>query len=119
MNYNKTIGEFGENLAINYLTKKGYKILDKNIKTSYYEFDILAYIEDVLVFVEVKTRTSKIMGSAEDSLNIKKIINLKKGIINYLSQKKVVHNSIRIDLVAIDINRQKKIANIKHFKDVI
>jgi putative endonuclease len=119
MNYNKDVGKFGEELAINYLSKKGYKIIEKNKKVSYFEFDILANFKEKMVFIEVKTRASNVFGKAEEAITHKKMINLKKGINNYLLENKIVHKSIQVDLIAIDINKNKKVANIKHYKDII
>ena len=47
----------GEDIAVNYLKKKGYKIIERNFRKGYGEIDIIALKKNVLVFVEVKTRT--------------------------------------------------------------
>ena len=118
MNYRKKVGMYGEKLAANYLARKGYKILDKNVKISYQEIDIVANIRKKIVFFEVKTRTSFNLGAADEAINSKKIKNLKKAIKNYIRDKRINANNIRLDFIAIDINKSKKIANIKHYKDI-
>ena len=115
---NQSLGKFGEDLAKKYLLKNGYKIIANNIKSSYQEIDILAYFKGIYVFVEVKTRSSDIFGKAEESLNSKKNNNLKKAIMQYININKIDPNNVRLDLIAINLSIDKKIANIKHFKDI-
>ena len=119
MTYNQKVGKFGEILARNYLIKHKYKIIAQNVKTSYQEIDIIAYIKGIYVFVEVKTRTSAIYGTADEAINVRKILNLKKAIINYLNKAKISSRNIRLDLISIDVNKSNKTANIKHYIDII
>lgn len=119
MNYRQKIGEFGEILAKKYLIRHGYKILAKNIKTSYFELDIIAKKDNLHVFIEVKTRTSEIFGEADEAISAKKIINMKKGALRYIIYNKIDENLIRFDFISVDINREKKTAKIKHYKDII
>jgi len=117
-NHNKIIGEWGEQLASEFLEKRGYVIIGKNIKTSYKELDLICWQQKVLVFVEVKTRLSNNFGSAVDMIGDAKIINLKQAVISYLAKYKPKFESIRIDFVAIDVNSNEKSAKIKHYKDI-
>ncbi len=119
MTYNQRIGSFGENLACKYLSKKGYKIIGRNIKVSYQEIDIIAKIKEKIVFVEVKTRTSNMFGQADEAIYSHKIKNLKKAIGMYIGSKKIDPENINLDFIAIDINKSEKTANISHKKDII
>lgn len=119
MKHNQKVGQFGENLACEYLIKKGYKIIQKNVKISFQEIDIIAKLEKLIVFVEVKTRTSNIYGEADETVYEKKTENLKKAIEKYVFINNLNPELTRLDLVAIDINRDKKIAKIKHYLDII
>ena len=66
---NITIGKKGEELAVDYLIKKGYKILETNKHFSRFcEIDIIALDKDTLVFCEVKTRKTTICGRPLTSL---------------------------------------------------
>ncbi|OGF28537.1 hypothetical protein A2331_03175 [Candidatus Falkowbacteria bacterium RIFOXYB2_FULL_34_18] len=118
MNHNQKIGKLGEDLACKYLQEKGYEILDRNIKTSFKEIDIVARIKEKIVFIEVKTRTNLKFGGADEAINHKKIKNLKKAIKMYFFQTKLYTDNFRLDLVAIDIEPNKNITNIKHYKDL-
>jgi len=118
MNYKQKVGRFGEVLACNYLIRRGYKIIEKNIKISYQELDIIARQQKKIIFVEVKTRASKILGPADEAISSQKIKSLKKAIEEYVYSKNITSKNIRLDLISIDIDRHKKIAKIKHYKDI-
>ena len=68
------LGKIGEQLAIDYLLKNGYKIRERNYRYLKAEVDIIALKENTLVAVEVKTRTSNYFGNPEDFVTKKKII---------------------------------------------
>ncbi len=118
MNYNQKIGKFGERLACDYLIRKGYKILNKNIKLSYQEIDIIAQKNKIIIFIEVKTRTSYKFGAANDTFSSQKMKNLHKAVENYIYKNKIPEKFISIDLISIDIDKYRKIANIKHYKNI-
>ena len=69
---NQEIGNIGENAAANLLIEKGYKILERNYRTSHLEVDIIALKDDVVAFVEVKTRAVNYMVSPQDAVNYRK-----------------------------------------------
>jgi len=118
LSYNKRMGSFGEGLARDYLIKKGYKIIGSNIKAGYQELDIIAKKENCLVFIEVKTRTSMIYGSADETVFSKKIKNLKTGVSKYLQSYRGFYKDLRIDLISIDLDRIKQTAKIKHYQGI-
>ncbi len=118
MPYKKIIGNFGENIACIFLKKRGYKIIERNIKLSYQEIDIVAKHDKKIIFIEVKTRTSKYLGAAEDSLYSSQIKNLKKAITNYCYKNYKNLSLIRLDFIAIDIDKKNKTIKIKHYKNI-
>jgi putative endonuclease len=119
MSHNQRIGKFGETLAKNYLIRHGYEIIGLNVKLSYQELDIVARKQDLTVFIEVKTRISQIYGPAEDAYADIKSGRFKRGIEMFIKNKKLSADNIRADLITVDINRDAKIAKIKHYQDVI
>ena len=76
------IGDYGEQLAVEYLVEKGYEILKRNYRFDRAEIDILAKKENILAVVEVKTRTSDFFGDPQDFVRPKQIKNLVKAV-NY------------------------------------
>ena len=119
MNYKQTVGKFGENLAKDYLLKKGYGVIGENIKVSFQEIDIIARQGGITVFVEVKTRLSSIFGGADEAFYLKKVNNLKEAIGRYIYENNLDENLVRLDFISLDISRLGKRAKIKHYKDVI
>ena len=113
------LGQYGENLAAEFLRKRGFEILDRNIKESYKELDIVALRDNEIVFVEVKTRARFAYGDASDAMSRKKSSNLRRAVAMYLNDCKRKYYSVRIDLVAIDINRKEKTAKVRWYKDVV
>ncbi len=65
-------GTLGENAAVKLLKKKGYEILERNFRKKYGELDIIAKKDDLVVFVEVKLRSSKDFGTAAEAVTFKK-----------------------------------------------
>ena len=64
--HNLETGKIGEEIAKDYLEKKGYKIIEQNYKTKYGETDIIANCGKELVFVEVRTKIGENFGTPED-----------------------------------------------------
>ncbi len=118
--HNKLVGNYGEELACKYLLKNGYQVINRNIYNSHKEIDIVAKKENILTFIEVKTRTTSKYGTADDMMSKQKIKNFKKAIGAYLAVKNnEIYINIRMDFIAVDINKTNKSAKIKHYKDII
>lgn len=110
---NREIGAKGEELAVQYLEKLGYKILERNIHFSRAcELDILALEKDVLVCVEVKTRRSDVCGVPFEAITRQKFMNIKKGLYAYLSEHS--YKKYRIDAISVMLNT----GEIEHLKNV-
>ena len=56
--HKQVVGRWGENIVVEFLEKKGYTVMDRNVRAAHGEIDIVALIDDLLVFVEVRTRSS-------------------------------------------------------------
>ncbi len=111
---NITTGKKGENLAQEYLMKKGYKILEINKHFSRFcEIDIIALDKDVLVFCEVKTRKTNICGSPLEAITKTKYQNIKKGIYFYL-QENPKYKKFRIDAISIVLQPDLEITHLKN-----
>ena len=107
---NKTIGKYGENLAKDFLIKKGFKILETNYKYSRIaEIDIIACKNNVLHFVEVKTRTQEFFGSPLEAINQNKLRQIYTCAKYYLQNCDKHYKKIQIDAIGIylDCNDNK------------
>lgn len=104
------IGNKGEENAANYLLASGFQILEKNYRFDRAEIDIVAIKNKILIFVEVKTRSSNYYGNAEDFLSIAQQKRITKAAQHYI-EKTNWNNEIRFDIIAI--NSQNKLHHIE------
>ncbi len=116
---NKKIGNFGENLAREYLIKKGYKILSNNFRTRYGEIDIIAEMNGVLVFVEVKTRTNSSFGPVISQISEKKVNRIYKTAEYYIGKFLKKDMDCRIDLICLFTDGEAfENYHIKHIENI-
>ncbi|PLX08172.1 MAG: YraN family protein [Marinilabiliales bacterium] len=100
------LGNKGEELACEYLLSKSYKILDKQWRFKHKEIDIVALDEDVLVFVEVKTRTNNYWGNPEEFVTKTKQKYLISAADNYIVEKDFDLEA-RFDIISIVYNNEE------------
>lgn len=126
----KELGRLGEDIAKNYLLKKGYKILDLNYKPPFSgkefgEIDIIAqkksfFHRTPICFIEVKTILENPYFSPEDRVDFLKKKKLKKLAEIYLIDKKIPLNTkYQIDIIGIEINPITKKPKISHFENTV
>lgn len=108
------LGSFGEELAVDLLLQKGYKIVETNWRYQKAEVDIIARKDEILAAVEVKTRTTTDFGDPQDFVNSKKIRLLTKAVDEYV-QSRELDVEVRFDIIAITTNTKK--LEIEHLKD--
>jgi len=116
--YQQNLGKWGEETAVNHLISNGYVILDQNVRTGYGEIDIVASDEEVVVFVEVKTRRSILFGPPEVSINQRKKEKLIESSQSYMQEHPELGNNWRIDVIAIRQQGSEKV-DITHFDNAI
>ncbi len=98
---NKVKGTAGEISAVNFLKKKGYKILDVNYKTKFGEIDIIAQDGKIIVFVEVKKRETLAYGRPIEAVNFRKQQKIKRVAEFYLMVKRQTYADCRFDVIEI------------------
>ena len=108
------LGKKGEQLAVDFLIKNGYNILDRNYRFDRAEVDIIAKKEEILSIIEVKTRTNIDFGNPEDFVKPKQIKNLVKAVNEYVTENDL-DLEVRFDIVAIV--KEKQSFKIEHLKD--
>jgi len=97
------IGKRGETLAISFLKKNGYRIIESNFRCRYGEIDIVAQDGKTVAFIEVKTKTSNRFGSPTQAVDSRKQRQVSKTALAYISQKRLTNYSARFDVVGINI----------------
>jgi len=108
------LGNLGEALAIDFLMKKGYKIKAKNWRYLKAEVDIIAQIENTIIAVEVKTRSTEYFGDPQDFITKKKIKLLVMAMNEYVISRDL-DAEVRFDIIAIIKNKQG--TKIEHLED--
>jgi putative endonuclease len=108
-------GKLGENIALEYLIKNDYKILETNWRSGKAEIDIIAMDGDVLVFFEVKSRSTDFFGMPENAVNTKKEKLLVAAATSYMYE--ISYDwKIRFDIISI-ILRSANDFEFHHFRD--
>ena len=97
----KELGKKGEEMALRFLKKRGYQIIEINYTCKMGEMDIIAREKDTLAFIEVKTRTSTMFGPPQLAVNFSKQWQLSKVALYYLKEKHLEDIKARFDVVAI------------------
>lgn len=114
---NHKIGQQGEDIATEYLRKVGYKIIERNFVCKLGEIDIIAKDKKELVFIEIKTRTNNIYGLPKEAVNFIKKKHIYYSAEFYIYLKRIKYMSIRIDVIEIQIQKEK--IKINHIKNAI
>ncbi|MFH1458479.1 MAG: YraN family protein [Candidatus Omnitrophota bacterium] len=99
---NLFLGQKGEELAVQFLKEKGYKILRRNFKTKLGEIDIVAFDRDTHCFVEVKTRNSLRYGPPQEAVSFFKQRQMSKAALVFLKEYKLLECRARFDVVSVD-----------------
>ena len=118
------LGKLGEELAVAFLQKAGYEILETNWTFQKAEIDIIAQKENVLAIVEVKTRSSIDFGLPQDFVKHKKIQLLVKAVNEYVISNNL-DVEVRFDIIAITASvqpsvsghKKEKIFDMEHLED--
>ena len=116
-NKKQELGKWGEQEAYDYLLRKGYKILGRNIRTPHGEIDILASLDQILIFVEVKTRGSTAFGNPEIAIDARKLNHMESSASFYV-QKSDYSGTWQCDAIAI-LKSDSQPVEIVHFENVI
>ncbi len=114
MNYQRSLGEKGEGLAVKYLKNHGYAICERNYRMPYGEIDIICMKGNVIAFIEVKTRSTKKYGTPGAAVNRPKQLKLSRVALSYISKMQSNEWDYRFDVIEIFIkNSDNDISNAK------
>lgn len=108
-------GKRGEQLAKEYLQKKGYKILKSNYRVGNAEVDLIAEHNKQTIFIEVKTRMQSKFGNPEIAVTQEKRRNMKKVARGYIQYNKL-QGEVRFDIISITFSN-KNDYELMHFDD--
>ena len=113
--YKQRLGKCGEDLAVSFLKKKGFEILERNYRYGHKEIDIIGKDKNTVVFIEVKTGRSKNFGSPQEWVNLRKQKSMIEVAQDYIQQNNFTDFDFRFDVVAINIEKGKR--EIEHIEN--
>jgi putative endonuclease len=114
----KKLGRWGESVAAHHLQARGYRIVERNWRCQRGEIDLVAENDGMLVFVEVKTRRGRAMGTPEEGFTPKKSRKLIELGQLYLSERDL-DVDWRVDLVAVELDKSGKLLRCEHIPNAV
>lgn len=114
--FNKLLGDRGERAAAKYLRSQGYRILARQSRSRIGEIDLIALDGDTIVFVEVKTRSSRAAGHPAEAVTAAKQRQLTRTALAWLKRKRLLDARCRFDVIAITW-QEKQPPLIEHYRN--
>jgi putative endonuclease len=102
---NQLSGAWGEELALRYLTRRGYVLIERNYRTRYGELDLILRDKDTLVFTEVKLRHGLGFGDPLEAVTPRKQAAIRALAEQYLSEKEPHFDALRFDVIGILVGK--------------
>ncbi len=117
-------GKLGEDVAVKYLEKHGYEVLERNYRKPWGEIDIVSREtfgqSQELVFIEVKAQNINFEWRPEENVTFHKKHQLSKIVATYLKERKIPEDQDwRIDVLALKIDFEAKNAQVEHIKNIM
>lgn len=112
------LAESGETLAAKLLCENGYCLIDRNYRCRSGEIDIIVERDQLLVFVEVKTRSHPSLQAALDNVSYRKQVNLTKAANDFLNQNQQYRDyNTRFDIVVVIYSAKEDSFTAHHYQD--
>lgn len=120
------VGQMGEKMAMEYLVKNGYEIVEQNYRTKFAEIDLVAFKPEgilgmgkgKMVFVEVRTKIGERYGSPEDTINRAKLWKVLQNSKSYMGFKNW-QGAARIDAICIVLKNDFSIERLTHHENIV
>lgn len=113
--YKQRLGKSGEDLAVSFLVKNGFEIMERNYRYGHKEIDIIGKDRNTIVFIEVKAGRSKSFGAPEERVNLRKQKNMIEVAQDYIQKNNFTDVDFRFDVVSINFERGN--GKIEHIKN--
>jgi putative endonuclease len=112
----KALGVAGEDAACRFLEAEGFEVVERNWRTRAGEIDVIAAQADLIVFAEVKARTSAVFGEPEESVTPVKARRIRMLAADYLSRAGG-RGDVRFDVIAVMLDPEGTVKEIRHTPD--
>ncbi len=103
----KEQGNRGEDLAASYLRRQGLTLVQRNYRCRIGELDIIARLDDTLIFVEVRSTTTGYLESPMISVNERKQKKVTDTARWFVQHARLHHLNVRFDVVAVEFGQEK------------
>lgn len=117
MGAKQQLGRVGEELAADFLSRRGFEVVDSNWRCLQGEVDLVALDGEILVVVEVKTRRSLSYGHPFEAINESKLRRLRTLAVLWARHHGCFGCRIRIDAVAVLLPRGEEVS-IEHLRGI-
>ncbi|GAC1348043.1 MAG: hypothetical protein NVSMB23_28340 [Myxococcales bacterium] len=97
----KRLGDAGEGAAAEHLAAQGYRIVARNHRCRLGEVDLVAEAGDLLVFVEVRTRTTDLFGAPEETVTARKQARVVRAARDFLARWRGPERGARFDVISV------------------
>jgi putative endonuclease len=119
MTARRSLGDFGERVAIAHLESRGYRVLATKFRVREGEIDVVAERDGTVAFVEVKTRRGDTMGPAIEAVTSRKAQRLLLAADAFAMRHDGLPPGRRIDLIAIDLDAAGRVASLQHIENAV
>jgi putative endonuclease len=117
--YKRRLGWRGEEIAVAYLRRQGYRVIARNWRCTVGELDIVAREGETLAFVEVRTRRGDRFGTPEESITPTKQAKLVELAQTYLQENGLKDQNWRIDVVAVEMDRGSGVKRVNLVRNAV
>jgi len=111
------LGRWGEARAARFLERRGWRVLARNYRFGRREVDLVVRRENVVAFVEVKTRAGRGFGFPQEAITALKRREIEAVATHYLASMGLHGVSVRFDALAIEVDRELRVARVEHVPD--
>ncbi len=111
------LGRWGERRALRFLEQRGWKVLARNYRFGRREVDLVVRREDIVAFVEVKTRAGRGFGYPQEAITALKRREIEAVASHFLIRHGLEGVSIRFDAMAIEVDRGSRVVRMEHLED--
>ncbi|WP_294402203.1 YraN family protein [uncultured Clostridium sp.] len=115
--FNKAVGNYAEQLAVDFLIKNHYNIIERNFRNHLGEIDIVCLKDNCLIIIEVKGRYNINFGYPLESVTVSKQKTIAKVASSYINFKNFHNMNVRFDVIEILFNKNNSLYIINHIMD--
>jgi len=98
------LGQSGEEAAVSFIKRNGYRIITKNYKSKLGEIDIIARDKGTICFIEVKSRKTDRYGLPQEAVSMDKQRHISRAALLFLKEKNLLNKKARFDVISIIYN---------------